>query len=227
MTRCPTTDHVTPRFLANLTPLECDSVIAAASRRRYLAHSVIANQGEPADCLFLLTKGLAKYFFITEEGRQVPLPWIAPGDIFGVAALLPRPASYLVSVEMFRDGCVSVWRRRTARKLAIRYPRLVENALSVAADYLEWVLAAHLTLIGKTARQRVHRALLTIARDIGNAGPDGISLDITNEQLANAANITPFTASRLLSELQRSGVIVKSRGKVLLHSRERVVARGA
>jgi hypothetical protein len=34
--------------------------------------------------------------------------------------------------------------------------------------------------------------------------------------LANAANVTPFTASRLISAWQRSGAVKKSRGKLLL-----------
>jgi hypothetical protein len=43
-----------------------------------------------------------------------------------------------------------------------------------------------------------------------------VELDVRNEELANEANISPFTASRLLSAWQREGILVKSRGKVLL-----------
>jgi CRP/FNR family transcriptional regulator, nitrogen oxide reductase regulator len=48
----------------------------------------------------------------------------------------------------------------------------------------------------------------------------GVQLDITNEQLANAANITLFTTSRLMGQWQRSGAVVKSRGKIILRSPE-------
>ena len=50
----------------------------------------------------------------------------------------------------------------------------------------------------------------------------GIEFDITNEELANAANITPYTASRILSEWQRIGAIRKNRGKILVRSPERL-----
>jgi CRP-like cAMP-binding protein len=43
---------------------------------------------------------------------------------------------------------------------------------------------------------------------------------ITNEKLANAANISLFTASRLLSSWQRSGARIKSGGKILLRAPE-------
>ena len=36
--------------------------MAAATQRRFFTNSVITNQGHPADHLFLLTKGLLRYF---------------------------------------------------------------------------------------------------------------------------------------------------------------------
>jgi CRP-like cAMP-binding protein len=48
-------------------------------------------------------------------------------------------------------------------------------------------------------------------------------VNVTNEELASAENVTIFTASRLLSEWQRNGAIVKSRGNILLRSPERLL----
>lgn len=52
----------------------------------------------------------------------------------------------------------------------------------------------------------------------------GIELNIRNEELANEANITVFTASRLLNEWQRQGILTKSRGKVVLRSPETLMS---
>jgi len=43
--------------------------------------------------------------------------------------------------------------------------------------------------------------------------------------LANAANVTPFTASRLMSDWQRDRALVKRRGAILLRSPERLLLR--
>jgi len=64
-----------------------------------------------------------------------------------------------------------------------------------------------------------------LAGAIGRKVPHGVELEITNEDLANAANITPFTASRLLSGWQRDRAIVKRRGKLLLRAPERLFLR--
>jgi CRP-like cAMP-binding protein len=50
-----------------------------------------------------------------------------------------------------------------------------------------------------------------------------VELDVTNEELAQAANVTHFTASRLLNHWQRQGALVKTRGKILLRSPEKLL----
>ena len=62
--------------------------------------------------------------------------------------------------------------------------------------------------------------LASIANGIGRRVAGGLELDVRNEELANEANVTLFTASRLLNEWQRAGILQKSRGKILLRSPE-------
>jgi CRP/FNR family transcriptional regulator, nitrogen oxide reductase regulator len=212
-------------FLDGLTPTDHKTILAAATRRRFFANSVITNQGHPADHLFLLTKGLVRFFFVTEEGRKLLFRWLGPGDLFGGRTILSNPSSYLFSTETVTDSSVLVWDRPTIRGFVERDPRLLENALLTASDYVAWHLTSHIGLACHTVRQRVAQVLVTLARTIGQETPGGVELQITNEELASAANITPFTASRLMSKWQRDRVLVKRRGKVLLRSPERLFLR--
>jgi CRP-like cAMP-binding protein len=217
------TSELRSPLLDGLSPHELNTVLSAATQRRFAAGSVATNQGHRADQLFLLTKGRARHFFVTEEGQKLLLIWLGPGDLFGGRTILSSPSTYLVSTEMVRDSSVFVWDRSTLRSLVKRYPRLLENALLTASDYVTWHLTTHIGLACGTARQRVAQALVTLARSIGHEVPAGIALDITNEELANAANVTPFTVSRLISEWQRSRALVKRRGKIVLRSPERLL----
>jgi CRP/FNR family cyclic AMP-dependent transcriptional regulator len=180
----------------------------------------VAEQGNVADSLFLIARGSARYFFVTREGQQVYLFWLAPGDIFGGTSLLTEPSQYIVSTEMATEGTVLVWKRDVIRHLAAQYPRLLENGLSVACDYLVWYLATHLSLVCHSARERLAHVLVTLTSGIGRPTADGIDLAITNEQLANTANLTPFTVSRLLNAWQRDHVLSKFRGRIRLHDPE-------
>ena len=213
-------EDLNPRFLEGLTAPDVREVLAAATEQRFPAGAAVTTQGARADHLFLLATGRARYFFMTEEGRKLILLWLPPGEIFGGMTLLPTPSTYIVSTETVQPSSLLVWKRATIRSLAARHPRLTENALSVASDYLSIYAATHVAISCHTAGQRLARLLATLAWGFGRKVRGGIELDVTNEDLANAANVSLFTASRLLSEWGRNGVLTKERGKILLRSPE-------
>ena len=208
--------HLKPQFLEGLPPSSLKSVLEAAEYRRVPANSVITHQDQPAKHLFLLLTGRARHFFVTEKGQKVILLWIPPGEIFGATALLSSPADYFTNTETAQQSSMLVWGRTAIRDLAAQQPRLFENAFYLQLHYMAAYLAAHRALICATARERLAQVLASIASGIGRRVTGGLELDIRNEELANEANVTPFTASRLLNEWQRAGILQKSRGKILL-----------
>jgi len=211
-----------PRLLEGFALPAIEEIVAAATSRSLPAQSVVTNQAELAGHLFLIIKGRARYFYIAENGHKLLLHWLVPGEIFGGAALLPKPAPYIVGTEMVQDGAALVWARRSIRLLTAKYPRLLDNTLPIFGDYLAIYVAAHVALTCRDARRRMAEVLITLARTIGHAKKDGIELDVTNEELANASNVTIFTASRLINEWQRRGAVAKSRRKLLIRSPERL-----
>jgi CRP-like cAMP-binding protein len=205
-------------FLDGLAPRELDEVLGAARECRFQSGTVVASQGTPANSLFLLVSGRARFFVLTPDGHKIVLMWLPVGEIIGVAALQFRPFDYIVSTETVKDSTILVWDRPTIRRFAARYPRLLDNALDMAAEYLTFYVATHVALTCHTAPQRLAAILVNLAQGIGHKVPAGIELDVTNAELAEAANVTHFTASRLISQWQRQGALVKTRGKILLHS---------
>lgn len=210
-------------FLNGLSANEVNAVLAAATVRQFVAGAIISHQDMPANHFFLLAKGRARFFFITPTGKKLVLLWLPEGEVFGNRALEVRLAEYLVSSETVRDSTILVWDRTTIRRLALRHPRLLENALQLASEYLSFYVATHVALTTHTASQRLAGVLLNLAHGIGRPLEDAITLDVTNEELAQTANVTHFTVSRLLNMWQRRGALVKRRGKVLLLAPEKLI----
>ena len=208
--------ELNPRFLQRLTATERTAVLACAQVRKYLANATISYEGHPADHLFLLLQGRARYFALTPAGDKALLFWVAPGEVIGGAAILSIPCSYILSTETVKSSRFLVWDRSSIMALSRKYPKLLENALLIAHDYFVLYRAAHLSLACQSARQRLATVLVNLAGGIGERVPEGVQLDVSNEELANEAHVTHFTASRLMSEWQRNGVLIKRRGKVLL-----------
>lgn len=213
--------NLRPRILSGLSEVELDSVLSVAKHRTYRASSVIINQEDPAERLFLLTSGQGRQFVITSEGRKILLQWLTAGQIFGGAAILSTRYHYLACTEVLTDSCALVWERQTIRELASTLSGLLDNVLSIAVtENIAWSTAAHVSLSSDDAHGRVAHLLMSLASAIGEATDDGVEMRVLNEDLAEGANVTPFTASRCLRDWERSGVLVKRRGKILLRKPE-------
>jgi len=209
---------LTSRLLDGLAAEDITTIRRAAKEQRFSTNSVVVKQAERAEHLFLLTHGRARHFFITEDGQKILLRWLVSGDITGAATLLSKPSRYLMGTEVVKDSRFLVWNRITVQRLTTRYPRLLQNVLSIAEVYLDWYLTAHIALTCDSARKRCASVLTNIGRAIGHQVAGGIELAITNEELASAAAITVYDASRFINDWQRSGVVAKTRGKLLVRS---------
>lgn len=212
-------------FLAGLPEADRDVVLSLASRRNFPAETAVTQEGDPASHLYLLVSGRARYFFLTDEGRKVILHWLVPGEIVGGMALLSEPMHYMVSSETVGQTSMLIWERRTIRSLMAQYPTLLDNALSFVSQYLLLYRIEHEVLICQTASERLAHWLADLASSIGRPINASIELDVTNEELASASNVTHFTVSRLLSEWQRKGLISKKRGRIIVHSPAKLITQ--
>lgn len=209
-----------PRFFRGLNAPELDEVVRAADYRRFAADSVILSQGHHANALVLLVRGQARTTFTTQGGQRMLLRWLPNGEVFGLAALLPTTKDYILSTEAVKESWGLVWDRTTIRQLALRHPALWENAFTIVSEALGGYLAVHVSQTRHAAKQRLARTLVDLASAIGSRTPGGLEVGVRNEDLANAANVTQFTASRVLNQWQRDGLVTKTRGKIVLRSLE-------
>lgn len=211
-------------FFAGITPAAIDDICAAARLRQVTAKRMIFTSGEKAAHLFVLRKGRGRYFRLTKEGDEVLLHLLSPGDTFGIGTMLENPCPYPASAEATSDVEVLVWEHASMRRFAGLYPALADNALRIVLQYLKRYVDRHVGLVTKPADQRLAETLLSLGHRTGRILPTGVQVDVTNEQLGALADMSLFTASRLLSGWERKGTVSKSRGSVLIHSPEALVA---
>lgn len=203
---------------------EIKAVKEAAGRRSIEASRIIVRANEIADRLFLIEAGFVDYYVSTEDGRDILLPRLAAGDVFGVASFLSKPIGYLGTAKAVRHIDVLEWKGLVIRQLANTYPLLVENALRTTLRYLALYAKRHIGLVSNTAQERLAWALSRLGSRTGHAVPNGMEVDIKNEDLASLADVGIFTTSRILKYWDRHNVLEKGRGKVIIRSPERLLA---
>jgi len=209
-------------LLEGLSAVDRQLVLDSAKLKRFAANTAVSRQEHSDDYMYLLIRGRARYFYVTHDGQKILLRWFKPGEIFGGMTMLQRPACYLMGTEVLTDSSAMVWDREGIRQLVAQYPRLLDNALTIAAEYSAMLLASLIAVSCRTAKERLAETLITLAQSVGHMNTHGVEIDVTNEELAQAAHVTLFTASRQLSDWSRLKVLMKKRGKIVLRSPERL-----
>jgi CRP-like cAMP-binding protein len=219
-------DSLRPRIFAGLSDHGLAGILAQARHQRFATDSVVLNEGDAAESIFLLTCGQGAHFVVTDEGRKILVHWLTAGQIFGGAALLSPPCPYLTSTEVHSGSCALVWSRRDIREIVMEHPVLLDNALSISAtEHFAWQLASRISITTEEAPVRLARLLVSLACGIGRSKPDGVEILVANEDLAGATGVTPYTVSRLIAEWQRAGIIRKGRGRIILRRPELLAVR--
>src|SRR5262245_20289341 len=214
-----------PKFFEGLESTEVREILDAGTIRKIPEREIILVAGDIASHLFLLVSGHANFYRFSQEGDKILLSGLMKGDVFGLGSLLSRRTHYLATAETTRVSDVVVWEQASIRKLAQRHPRLAENALAIVLQYL----AAHadrlVDLVTLSAADRLARAVFHLSKHTGKIGPNGVEIQATNEELSEIANVSSFTASRLLNKWVRRGALTKSRGKLFIHTPEELIER--
>ena len=216
-------------FLDGLTPREIKSALTAAREETISPHQILQREGDRAVRLWLLVTGRVAVYRLADNGDKVFLRWGVPGDTFGLSMILNRPERYIVTIEVVYEGSLLAWDLVSSRLLASRCPNLNKALNAVLANYLDGLINVLGTYAFQPAEQRLARVLVESARQLGRRSGEGIELDLTNEQLAVAARMTVFTATRKLRKWQGLGILTKRRGKFVLPSLSRFegVTQGA
>lgn len=206
------------KFLDGLRATELKAVLAAARKETISPRQVLQRQGELGSRLCLLLAGRAVAYKLVEKGYKLFLRWAVPGDTFGLAALLKEPSHYPVTVEGVQEGNLLTWDLASSQVLNAQLPNVSNAAFSVAAGYMDDLINVLAARVFLPAPQRLAQMLVKSAGQLGHVGHEGIELDLTNEQLAVAAHVGLFTATRQLSKWQALGIVKKKRGTILLRS---------
>ncbi len=208
------------RFLSGLDKTAVDGILAVAQHRRFPVDHNITVGGFRATSLYVIQSGQARLYHLTKTGELVFLALLVPGDVAGLVAILDTPPPYMATAEATCSCEVLAWEHSAIRKLVSCYPLLAENALHIALAHLRTYIDRHVALVTKTAQARLAETLLKLGEQTGQFHPEGIEIRATNDELAAFADVSPFTASRVLSNWGRMGALSKARGRILLQAPE-------
>lgn len=194
-----------------------DEIASAATLKEFNKNAYLFHQGDAADQFCLLISGKVKLSQITEEGQQVILRYLSPGEAFAVIAVLSN-IPYPVSASAVEQAVILCWGKQCMVDLMERYPRLAINSLSILANQIQEFQDRFRELATERVERRIARSLLRLAKQTGRKADHGVLIDfpLTRQDLAEMTGTTLYTVSRTLSQWERDGLVSSKREQVTL-----------
>ncbi len=200
-----------------LTIQDLDEIASAAKQRNYKKNTYLFHQGDPAKRFSVLVKGKVKLTQLTEDGQQIILRYVSPGEAFAVIAVLSK-ISYPVTATAVNQVSVLSWEDETMLDLMQKHPQLAINSLSILAERIQEFQDRFRELATERVERRIARALTRLASQTGRKLDHGILIDITltRQDLAEMTGTTLFTVSRILSQWEKDGLVSSQREQVTI-----------
>ncbi len=192
-------------LFSGLDETELDRLSRVAGRRRAGRGEQVVRAGESADALLVLLTGRAKVTNFDEEGREIILAWLGPGEFFGEMGLIdgsPRSAS-VVAVE--NCELLTIGKNEFQRcmqdnfQVAQKLMQILVRRLREADRNIESL--ALLDVYG-----RVARLLLDLSEEQG--GKRMVKQKISKQDMARMIGASREMVSKVMRDLEVGGYII-------------------
>jgi CRP/FNR family transcriptional regulator, cyclic AMP receptor protein len=201
------------------TPQAIDDLVRRIQVRTRPAETTVVAEGEPGDSLFVIAGGKVKVALFGENGRELTLAELKPGDFFGEMSLIdsrPRAAN-VVALE---DATLLVLNRDAFVAHLKANPQTALNILGEMTRRLRRADETIANLALHDVESRLTRTLERLAKEEGEHTDAGILLRRrpTQQDLANMVGSCRETISRTFTSMIKRGLIVP-RGRALILTR--------
>ena len=176
----------------------------------YPENTIIIHQGDETDSLFSLLSGKAIVMLLDDDGKQVVLNVLRPGDSFGEmscldgelrsATVMTREPSRFAVIS--RSAFITIVNRHPA--MLWRLNALLIQRLRKATRKIEDL--AFMDVYGRVAR------LLSECRDELGLGIE----PITHEEIAQMVGASREMVSRVMKKLTDKGYIKREEGRIII-----------
>ena len=164
--------------------------------------------GDPSRQIYILKVGHIKISRVSEEGREVTLALLEPGDIFGeLEVLQDSPRDTLA--EALDDSQLCVIQKEQFLSMIHRKPEYSYRLIKLIGFRLKKIENRVEDLVFRDVHSRVALLLWQFSKDYGRTTPKGIRIEIkvTHQDIANLIGSIRETVSSVLGEFKKEGLI--------------------
>jgi len=203
---------------------------ASSFRKRLAVDEVLLRQGDAAGTIYIVVVGRLRVTQTTNEGQQVIMRYLGPGELAGYAVLSGADV-HPGTATAVDDTHLLGWTAAAFREVMARHPVIAMNALNVlGVRYRDMQIRLRELSTEKVERRLAH-TMLRLAAQAGRRTAHGIEIafPLSRQDLAEMAGTTLHTVSRTLSGWEEQGIVDSGRRRVIVRNQQKLseIADGA
>lgn len=209
-----------------------DRLLAICQRHYFDAKRVVMRPGDQGQSLLYIVDGSLSVSTEGEDGRELILSYLNPGDFLGEMGLFMRA----------REREVLVRTRTSCELAAVDYDRLREALDGELKDHAVEIMTAigsklaqrllqtrrkalHLAFLD--TQGRVAKALIDLCNEPGAVShPDGTQIKVTRQELSRFVGCSREMAGRVMKTLEEDGMLRASGKTVIVLGKHKGPAAG-
>ncbi|MFN7571460.1 MAG: Crp/Fnr family transcriptional regulator [Betaproteobacteria bacterium] len=195
-------------MVAHLIARIADTMVQELAKRgtvrTYPRNTILVNEGDRADSLFVILDGKVKVYLAEPSGREMVLGFLGPGEYFGEMALDGSPRS--ASVMTVEPTTCSVVTHALLREAIAADPDVAMNLIGKLIERARTATESVKNLALMDVYGRVARLLLSLALE----QPDGTAVipqRMTQQDIADRVGASRDMVSRIFKELTAGGYV--------------------
>jgi CRP/FNR family cyclic AMP-dependent transcriptional regulator len=198
-------------LFSELSREELERISRVAIPRSFPAGVRVFHEGDRSDACYLVRSGDLRVTREHSDGRAIALATLGRGDIFGELAMLDGQARS-ASVETLSDSELLALPAADFRRLLAEHSQIPVKLIAALTRRLRETNERVARQSFQTVPSRVAGVLTQLIAE--EEGRSGVTIRMTQADLAQLAGTSRESVSRFLATLERAGVVRVGRGRV-------------
>ena len=185
-----------------------DRFLSHSHKRRYPAKSLIIYAGDKPDALYYIIEGSVAVLMNDDNGREIVLAYLNPGDFFGEMGLFDENSGRSAWIKTRTDCTIAEISYSKFRQLSQTEPELLYELAGQMANRLRKTSRKVGDLAFMDVTGRIARTLLDLSKEPDAlTHPDGMQIKITRQEIGRIVGCSREMAGRVLKELEERALI--------------------
>jgi len=201
----------------HLTPDELTLLAQSTITRKVPKNTLVINQGDTSNSLFIIKEGHVNVTLYNDDGKELILATLRPGDHFGELALLdekPRSAN-VITIE---NSVFIVLHKEDFFRLLESNPRVALSVIRYLCNQIRLLTSIAESLALMDVYGRLVKLLMDMA-EVDEHGEWVIDMPLTHKDIAKRVGSSREMISRIMKELEKGHYLTTEHKTIKIHKK--------